>query len=119
MEDNYNELVKSMETAKTFRIWFQNNLKDYAEDIAAHGADSGFPYITYPSDTAQLFDKYGAEIWQMAVEEADGLGYKNVTAMITYFSRSDMVDDLYRFQTLMVWFACETIANEAEQELEE
>jgi hypothetical protein len=98
--------------AKNFRSWFNANLKADARDIAGHGADAGFPRITYISDTVKIFDRFGDEIWNMAVEEASELGCKNVAEMIAGFRRSGMLDDLATFKNLMVWFACETLARE-------
>jgi hypothetical protein len=98
--------------AKSFRSWFNANLKSYASDLAKHGADCGFPCITYTSDTVKLFDRFGDEIWAMAVEEASNMGSTNVADMIACFRRSDMLDDLATFKNLMVWFACETLARE-------
>jgi hypothetical protein len=98
--------------AKNFRSWFNANLRAYARDIAGHGADAGFPCITYTSDTVKIFDRFGDEIWNMAVAEANEFGCKNVADMIAGFQRSDMLDDLATFKNLMVWFACETLARE-------
>lgn len=98
--------------AKTFRAWVNANLKDSLRDIAGHGADSGFGGITYTSDCARLFDKYGAEIWDMAVEDAESMGHKNVAEMIAGFNRSDMLEGLDQFKNLMVWYAVERIARE-------
>jgi len=105
-------MAKLIIRAKDFRAWFNANLKESARDIANHGADAGFPCITYTSDTVAIFDRFGDEIWSMAVEEADGMGCKNVAEMIAGFNRSDMLSDLDQFKNLMVWFACETIARE-------
>lgn len=44
--------------AKNFRHWFGANLREYARDIANHGADAGYPHITYTSDTVKVFDKF-------------------------------------------------------------
>lgn len=100
--------------AKNFRAWFNANLRDCARDIAIHGADCGFPGITYTSDTVKLFDRFGEEIWNMAVENADEFGCKNVSEFIAGFRRADMLSDLNTFKNLMVWFACEALAREAE-----
>jgi hypothetical protein len=101
----------------TFKAWFNENLKDRAADIANHGADAGYPHITYTSDAVELFDKYGDEIWKMAVDDADGLGCKNVAEMIADFGRSDMLSSLDQFKNLMVWYACERLAHQMEDEL--
>ena len=96
----------------TFREWFKENLAEQASDIANHGADCGFPHITYTNECAQLFDRFGSEIWEMAVEDADDFGHDNVAQMIASFKRSDMLGDLNQFKNLMVWYACEKIARE-------
>ena len=105
--------------AKDFRAWFKANLKDNARDIARHGADAGYPCITYTSDTCDIFDKYGHEIMEMAVEEASDYGHKNVAEMIAGFGRADMLDGgLDGFKNLMVWYACEKVAREIEDKRE-
>lgn len=107
--------MKTRKTAirsKTFRAWFKANLRDYARDIASHGADAGYPWITYTSDTVAIFDKFGPEIWDMAVEDASDLGCKNVADMIAGFGRADMLEGFDQFKNLMVWYACEKIARE-------
>lgn len=98
--------------AKHFRAWFNANLRASARDIANYGADSGFPCITYTADTIKIFDRFADEIWDMAVKEAECCGCKNVAEMVAGFRRSDMLADLSTFKNLMVWFACETVANE-------
>lgn len=100
--------------SKTFRDWFNANLKENARDIANHGADAGYPHITYTSDTVKIFDRFADEIWEMAVEEADAMGCKNVAEMIAGFGRADMLSSYDTFRNLMVWYACETLAREME-----
>ena len=104
-----------MAKKNNFVDWFHENLNDYAYDIANHGADAGYPHITYTKDTVELFDEYGDEIWEMATNEAEELGY-NVAEMISHFSRSDMLESLDTFKNLMVWYACEKIARESEMQ---
>ena len=97
----------------TFREWFKQNLaKDYGRDIANHGADAGYPHIRYTADTVELFDQYGDEIWEMAVEEAENMGCKNVAEMIAGFKRADRIGSLAKFKNLMVWYAVERLARE-------
>jgi hypothetical protein len=93
--------------AKDLRSWFKANLREYARDIANHGADAGFPCITYTSDAVKVFDRFAAEIWDMAVQEASELGCKNACELIAGFGRSDMIDGFDQFKNLMVWYACE------------
>lgn len=103
----------------TFRAWFKEHLSESARDIANHGADAGYPHISYISDTVKIFDQYGDEIWDMAVTSADEMGCKNVAEMIAGFGRSDMLCSLDQFKNLMVWFACEELARDYENQAEE
>lgn len=98
--------------SKNFESWFKANLRPYAQDIAQHGADGGFPCITYTNDTVKIFDKFASEIWQMGVEDAQDIGYNNIAAMIAEFGRSDMLATLDSFKSLMVWYACEKLARQ-------
>ena len=98
--------------ATCFETWFKANLKDYQNDIANHGADAGFPKITYTADTCKIFDRFAEQIWDMAVEDAESMGYKNVAMMIAEFNRSDMLDTIDSFKNLMVWYACEKLARQ-------
>jgi hypothetical protein len=98
--------------ARNFQSWFNANLRGSARDIASHEADCGYPCITYTSDTVKIFDRFAGEIWDMAVEEADAMGCKNVSEMIAGFRRSDMLGDIDQFKNLMVWYACEKVARE-------
>ncbi len=101
-----------MTTTNTFRHWLVNNLADSLEDIVNHGADAGYGCITYTRDCVELFDTYGDEIWSLAVEQAEELGYKSVLAMIADFRRVDMASSLDEFKNLMVWFAAEEYARQ-------
>jgi len=97
---------------KNFRAWFAAKLADNARDIAEHGADAGYPYITYTRDTVVIFDAYADEIWNMAVEDAESMGCKNVLEMISGFGRVDMAESFDGLKNLLVWYACETVARE-------
>ncbi|HEV2548442.1 MAG TPA: hypothetical protein VGU20_13970 [Stellaceae bacterium] len=103
----------------TFREWFRNHLADSARDIAEHGADSGFPHITYTSDTVKLFDQFGDEIWEMLVNDASDCGDKNVCQFIAGFRRDDMMESLDQFKNLLVWYACEKVASELAEQIAE
>jgi hypothetical protein len=59
-----------------------------------------------------IFDQYGDEIWEMAVEEAENMGCKNVAEMIAGFKRADRIGSLAKFKNLMVWYAVERLARE-------
>lgn len=97
---------------KTFRAFMERHLKDEMRDIANHGADAGYAYLTYTRDTVELFDAYADEIWEMARAMADDLGSKNVMEMVSGFQRAEMAETLDGFKNLMVWFAAEEISRQ-------
>lgn len=105
--------------AKTFRAWFDANLKDSARDISRHGADAGWSGITYTSDAVKLFDKFGDEIWDILVQQAEDYGNANVAEMISGFARIDMASSLDSFKNLMVWAVVEKLSHEYVDSLEE
>lgn len=97
---------------KSFDAWFDAKLgKDHARDIAEHGADAGFPYITYTSDCVRVFDAYADEIWNRVVDAADDYGQKPCE-LVANFGRSDLTSDWDGLRTLLLWFACEERARE-------
>lgn len=105
-------------TPATFREWMIANLADSLGDIASHGADSGWGGLTYTRDCVELFDQYGSEIWELAVQQAEDMGCKNVADMIAGFTRADMLGDLDTFKNLMVWFAAEEYARQITESTE-
>lgn len=98
--------------AKDFRSWFKANLRDYARDIAGHGADAGYPWLTYTSDTVRLFDKFGDELWGWLAEDAEEFGHKNAAEFLGSFRRADMLGSLDQTKNLVVWYAAEKVARE-------
>jgi hypothetical protein len=75
---HYNNSIKlvqimdnnQLDKYETFQEWFEANLSESAADIASHGADCGFPNISYTRDCVELFDHFETEIWEMAVTDA-------------------------------------------------
>lgn len=94
-------------TSQTFSDWFKDNLNDYAEDISNHGADAGFPCITYTSDCVALYNRFESDIWDMLREDADDMGLKSPVHLIAMFQRIDMASTPEGFKNLLVWYACE------------
>lgn len=100
--------------AKTFRKWFDANLKESANDIVNHGADGGYPGITYYRDTCKLYDKYQDEIWEWLVDDAEAFGAKNVFEFIASWGGARFVGTSDQFKNLVIWYAAEKIAREYE-----
>ncbi len=98
--------------AKTFKAWMLANLDEsQIRDIAEHGADSGWPGLTYYNDTCKLYNRFKEEIWEMLLEDAENLG-QNVFLMIGGFGGAGAVGSVEQFENLMTWYAAERIAQD-------
>ena len=100
-----------------FRRWFRRNLKSSSRDIANHGADAGYPCITYTVDTVKLYNKYEDDIYEMLNEDADDMGYGSPEELIATFRRKDMLSSPDQRKNLLVWYACEKVARELNPDL--
>jgi len=97
--------------AKTFEQWLKANLtKGDLTALAEHGAQNGFPGLTYYSDTCALYDKFSEEIWALAIEEAEQAGNRNVFEMIAQFGGANDVGNETQMKNLLVWYAAEHYA---------
>ena len=101
-----------------FECWFNKNLREYASDISSGGADAGWPFITYNSDGAKVYDKFKDDIWQELQSQADEIGFSDTMSFIGSFHRRDMVEDYLntgelddRAKTMLVWFMVESMAH--------
>ena len=100
-----------------FRKWFKRHLEEDAQDICLHGADAGYPEITYTSDTVRVYNRFEDDIYDMLNEDADEMGYKSPEELIATFRRSDMLSTPDQRKNLLVWYACEKVAREMNPDL--
>jgi hypothetical protein len=106
----------------TFKDWFEEHLLDKAVDIAENGANKGYPYISYISNTVELFDSYSEDIWNLILQAYLQQDYQNVARMIGDYAGSGMLVTLPLFKHSVVLLACEIVAREiieSPEELEE
>jgi len=99
-------------TEKTFKEWMTENLEDSFEDIYNHGVNAGFPGLTYYTDTCALYDAFEDEIWEIASEESESLGSKNIMEFIAGFGCAESIQDITTFKNAMTWYAAEYYARE-------
>ncbi len=90
-----------------FSKWFKKNMKDYAKDIANHGADAGYPFISYTSDCVKLYDRFEDEIYEALNQDAEEFGLDSVDALTATFRRKDMLSTPDQRKNLLVWYMCE------------
>jgi len=81
-------------------------------DVCEHGADYGVPGFTYYNETCGFYKKYKEEIWEIAAEDADQMGYKGVMDMVQHFGcmNGGEVSDPDLFENCMAWYALEWVA---------
>lgn len=97
---------------RTFRAWLEDKLgRDQIIELAEHGADTGWPGLTYYSETGALYGQYEDEIWQALEDDADSQGCTPL-ALIASFNGAKNVHGNDQFRNLLVWFMAERTANE-------
>ena len=103
---------------QTFREFMRTVLLESLPDLATHGAQSGFPHLTYYKDTVSLYDEHEDEIWELLEDLYGEFGYDNALELIASFGGADAVGNTEQFKNLLVWFAAEHYAYEyvAEQD---
>jgi len=102
--------------AANFEAWMKRNLSTgQLRDLAAHGADAGWPGLTYYKDTCKLYEKFKDEIWEWLLEDADSFG-QSVFEMIGCFGGAKDVGSCDQFENLIVWYAAERVARELTDE---
>lgn len=89
---------------------------DTLRDLARHGAEGGFPGLTYYRDTVALYDAHGPEIWEALAEDADAMGLAHPLALIASFGGAGNVYSAAQLANLLVWYMAERIASAADRD---
>ena len=84
--------------------------EDTMRDLAAHGADAGFPGITYYRDTVALYEKHAEEIWDALAEDAESMGLPHPLALIATFGGAGNVGSADQLANLLCWYMAERVA---------
>ena len=82
--------------------------KGQRQDVARHGADSGWPGFSYYSDTCRFYARHKEAIWDLLISEAEEMGEKNVWQFIAQFGRAT-VGDADQVENLLAWYALEAV----------
>jgi hypothetical protein len=87
----------------------------YIKDVVEHGCESGMvPGLVYYSETAEFYDKYKNEIWDIFRAEADA-----GTSVLAYVASLWDIDDPDVMENNMAWHAYEVVAQELLRRSEE
>ena len=105
--------------SKNFEAWMKANLDmDDIQGLASHGADAGWPKLTYYSDTCELYERFKPEIWEALSQDCDDFGCKNIFEMISNFGGAASVMSVHAFENLMTWYMAERTARRIADEVE-
>lgn len=85
-------------------------------DLARHGAEGGFPGLTYYSDTSKLYDAHEDEIWEALSNDAEEMGSDSPLSLIASFGGASNVYNDSQFRNLLVWYMAERVAREDDNE---
>lgn len=83
---------------------------DTMNDVANHGADSGWIGFTYYADTCAFYSANRRLIDSLAKDMADSCGNASVQEMVSQFGCKPDVDDEDQYQNALAWFALEEAA---------
>jgi hypothetical protein len=104
--------------------------REQLEDVARHGADTGWSGFTYYTETCAFYKAHKADILKMAEEMASDLGEDMITMIRNFnclstnrkpdYSQSEIAEALYSgrgecadiIRNAMAWFALEEVARE-------
>lgn len=84
---------------------------DSIADIATHGADAGYPHITYTTDIEAVYAAFTDDIWAAVTIYADSLG-ETVPGMMANYTKHHQIESAADLATFMVWAAVELIAHD-------
>lgn len=94
--------------ARTFRHWLRENLEPSTiEDVERYGADAGFGGLSTYRETGELYERYGAEIWDALDDDAADFGHESPLALIATFNGAADVGTPAQFENLLVWYMAE------------
>jgi hypothetical protein len=103
--------------SRTMNQWMKANFNtDELRDIARHGAGTGWPRLTYYTDTTKLYDKFADEIWEALWSDTQDFGYDSVYKLLGTFNANHMPATDAQFKNQLVWYLAERIAQESDNE---
>jgi hypothetical protein len=85
---------------------------DTLRDLAEHGADAGWPGLTYYTDTSALYRAHADEIWDALYEDAQDMGEPHPLALVATLGGAENVANDYQLENLLVWYMAERVARD-------
>lgn len=97
--------------------WLNDRAKEYEsvesvpKDLFYGGCQSGMvSHLIYYVDTIKFYKKYQDEIWNLAIDQSEEFGNKNVFEMLSGLNGSDSLSDTDHVYNLLAWYGFEETA---------
>lgn len=87
------------------------NMEGYVSNLLRHGCISGMVgELIYYKDTTAFYERHKYEIWELIIDMADDMGYKNPLEFLATLNGAKDIGNADQFENLLAWFAFEETA---------
>ena len=82
--------------------------QDYIKDVLEHGCQSGVvSSLIYYNDTADFYNKYSDDIYNLLYADMQELGYKTIPEMVASLNGAKDVGSDEQYKNLLAWYGYE------------
>ena len=82
--------------------------QDYITDVLKHGCQSGVvSSLIYYNDTADFYNKYSDDIYNLLYADMQELGYKTIPEMVASLNGAKDVGSDEQYKNLLAWYGYE------------
>jgi len=118
-----NDLRNGNELKGAVLDWLESEDVDYRlgqiEDLLTHGCVSGMVgSLIYYTDTCKFYADHKAEIYSMAEDQSENIGYKNAFELFANLNGAENVGSIDQLENLLAWYGFEEMARQIADELE-
>ena len=80
-------------------------------DLLQHGCESGMvPGLIYYSDTVKFYEKHKSDIYDLAHDQAESFGHKNVFELFANLNGVENVGSIDQMENLLAWYGFDEMA---------
>ena len=82
--------------------------QDYIKDVLEHGCQSGVvSSLIYYNDTADFYNKYSDDIYNLLYADMQDFGYQSIPEMIASLNGAKDVGSDEQYKNLLAWYGYE------------
>jgi hypothetical protein len=95
--------------------WLLNEDSEYRdgmlEDLLQYGCQSGMVSgLIYYSDTVDFYNEHKEDIFDIAIEDYDNMGYKNIFELFANLNGANDIGCIDQMENLLAWYGFEQAA---------